>query len=157
MLSHRGIVSCGTLQLHLLRKSLSKGNGLLDLHSSSRVVIHPHLSSRMAQGQMPNKEAVPTITTAVSSVGVRIILPSNAPRRDKLKGKDFVRIIRIRIRSKWCKSGKGGLTSPLLLNFQKERQSYRVHFLCITNPQLSYSILVHLIASSALNLEQNLV
>jgi hypothetical protein len=71
---------------------------------------------------MPNKEAVPTITTAVSSVGVRIILPSNAPRRDKLKGKDFVRIIRIRIRirSKRCKSGKGGLTSPLLLNFQKE-------------------------------------
>ena len=158
VLRRRGLVLCKILYPQPLRKPLSKGVGSLDhLNSSSSwIVLHPLRSSSLAQGWMCSKPLVPTTTTAISSVGVRIILPSNAPRWDNLKGKDSLGIIRTKARRRLCKSGKVELISPLLLNFLKELQLWRVHFLSITNPQLSYLILVHLIALLVLNLEQKL-
>ena len=91
VLSHRGIVWCKILQLHLLRKPLNLGAGSSGLHSSSRVVLYPLLSSRLAQGQMFSSQSVPTMQIAALSVGALLTLLEHARKQDSLiNGKDSV-------------------------------------------------------------------
>jgi hypothetical protein len=121
-------------------------------HLNSKEVIDlPYLHNShddLAHGQMFNKSNREATLIAVSIAGVRIT-SSEIVRgpRNLIKGKDLIRITRIRARGRWCKSGKGELTSPPLQNFQMEPPSCRVHFLFITTLLLHYLIQEQLIVS----------
>ena len=122
---HRCIALCRIPQLHPLRRPLSQGDGLFDLlssNSSKIAMLHRSSSSRPALGRIFSNPLAPTTTTVASSVGARITLPKCARRWDKIRGRLLAEMIQIKARSKLCKSGKGELTSPLLLNFLREHR-----------------------------------
>ena len=129
MLSHRGIVWCRTLHPGLHREmpqwvglslghiSSKEDSDLQCLSSSSR--------SSLAQGQMPHSSIVGMVIIDASTVAVLPTLPRivRSPERI-IQGRTPTRTTtRARARGKWCKYGKGELTSVLLQTFQKEHQS----------------------------------
>jgi hypothetical protein len=99
-------------------------------------------------GQWPNVQQVQQRSIAVSIAGVRITSSEIVRGPGNLiKGKVLIRITRIRARGRWCKSGKGELTSPPLQNFRMEPPSCQVYFLFITTQLLHYLIQEQLIGS----------
>jgi hypothetical protein len=102
----------------------------------------------LAHGQMFNKSNREATLIAVSIAGVWITSseivcgPGNL-----IQGKVLIRITRTRARRRWCKSGKGKLTSPPLQNFRMEPLSCQVHVLFITTQLLHYLIQEQLIVS----------
>ena len=84
-------------------------------------------SNSLVQGQMINSSIVGTTTTVVSIAGVLHILLEIAlnPRnlfRARTPTRTLTKIIKARVRSKSCKSGKGRSTLPPLLNFRRTHQ-----------------------------------
>ena len=129
--SHRGIVWCKTPHpdlhrempqwagLSLGRLSSKEDSDLQCLSNSSSN------SSSLAQGRMPHSSIVGMVIIDASTAAVLLTLPRivRSPERI-IQGRTPTRTTtRARARGKWCKSGKGELTSLLLQTFQKEHQS----------------------------------
>ena len=136
VLSHRGIVWCRTLHPDLHREMPQWANSCLD-HPSSREDSDLQClsssssssssnSSSLAQGRMPHSSVVGMAIIGAITAAVLITLPRivRSPERI-IQGKTPTRTTttRARARGKWCKSGKGELTSLLLQTFQREHQS----------------------------------
>ena len=90
----------------------------------------------LVQGQMINSSIMGTATTVVSIIGVphtllEIALNSRNLFWARTPTRTLTRTIKARVRSKLCKSGKGRLTLPPLLNFRRTHQLWRVPFLPI--------------------------
>ena len=114
---HRGIVLCKMCHLHPLRKPLSKGVGLLAPHSS-KAVCDLLFRSKPAQGRMLHSRSIQVTRTVVSIVEVQLTLLENARSPDvKIRTKMQIRITRTREEGRLFRSGKGGLTLPLLQSF----------------------------------------
>jgi hypothetical protein len=64
-----------------------------------------------------------------------------------IQGKVLIRITRTRARRRWCKSGKGKLTSPPLQNFRMEPLSCQVHVLFITTQLIQEQLIVSLVTT----------
>src|SRR6185503_1917456 len=126
--SHRGIAWCKILHLGLHKEmpqwvGLSLGR-LSHKEDSDLQCLSNSNRSNLAQGRMPHSSIVGIITIDVSTAAVLLILPRIVHNPEGIiQGKTLIRTItRARARDKWCKSGKGELTSPLLQTFQQEHQ-----------------------------------
>ena len=129
VLSHRGIVWCRTLHPGLHKEmpqwaglSLSR---LSSMEDSDLQCLSSSNSSSLAKGQMPHSSIMGMVIIDASTTVVLPTLPRivRSPKRI-IQGKTPTRTTtRARARGKWCKSGKGELTSLLLQTFQKEHQS----------------------------------
>ena len=131
LLSHRGIVWCRTLHPDLHREmpqwaglslfclSSKEDSDLQCLSSSSS-----SSSSSLAQGQMPHISIVGMVIIDASTAAVLLTLPRIVRSPEEIiQGKTPTRTTtKARARGKWCKSGKGELTSLLLQTFQQEHQ-----------------------------------
>ena len=151
VLSHRGIVWCRTLHPDLHREmpqwaGLSLGR-LSSKEDSDLQCLSSNSSSSLAQGRMPHSSIVGMVTIGAITAAVLIISPEIAcDPRGLILGRTPTRTTtRARARGKWCKFGKGELTSLPLQTFQKEHQLCRVLSLFTISPQLYYLILVQLI------------
>jgi len=121
VLSHRGIVWCRTLHPDLHREmpqwaGLSLGR-LSSKEDSDLQCLSS--SSSLAQGQMPHSSIVGMVIIDASTAAVLLTLPRivRSPERI-IQGRTPTRTtIRASARGKWCKSGKGELTSLLLQTF----------------------------------------
>jgi len=137
VLSHRGIVWCKILHLDLHRGMPQRADlflGRLSNREDSDLQSLSSLSS-LAQGQIPHNSIVGMATIDAFIVAVLTILPEiDRNPRGLIQGKTPIRTIRVRARSKWCKSGRGKLTSLLLQSFPKEHQLCRVLSLSTINP-----------------------
>ena len=128
VLSHRGIVWCRTLHPDLHREmpqwaGLSLGR-LSSKEDSDLQCLSS--SSSLAQGQMPHSSIVGMVIIDASTAAVLLTLPRIVRSPEGIiQGKTPTRTtttIRARARGKWCKFGKGELTSLLLQTFKKEHQ-----------------------------------
>ena len=133
--SHRGIVWCKILypdlhrempqwaDLSLGRLSSKEDSDLQCLSSSNS---NSSSSSNLAQGQMPHNSIVGMVIIDASTAAVHLTLPRIVRSPEGIiQGKTPTRTTtttRARARGKWCKSGKGELTSPLLQTFPREHQ-----------------------------------
>ena len=135
VLSHRGIVWCRTLHPDLHREmpqwaglslgclSSKEDSDLQCLNSSSS---NSSNNSSLAQGRMPHSSIVGMVIIDASTAAVLLTLPRIVRSPEGIiQGKTPTRTTttRVRARGKWCKSGKGELTSLLLQTFQKEHRS----------------------------------
>ena len=149
VLSHQGIVWCRTLHPDLHREMPQWAGLFLGRLSNKEDSDLQSFSSRssLAQGQMPHSSIVGMATIGAITAAELIITPEIARNpRGLIQGRTLTRTTtRARARGKWCKSGKGELSSLLLQTFQKEHQLCRVLSLSTINPQLYYLILVQLI------------
>ena len=129
VLSHRGIVWCRKLHLDLHREMPQRAGLFLGRLSSKEDSDLQYLSSSsrssLAQGQMPHSSIVGMVIIDASTAAVLLTLPRIVRSPEGIiQGKTPTRTTtRARARGKWCKSGKGELTSLLLQTFQKEHQS----------------------------------
>ena len=121
VLSHRGIVWCRILHQELHREMLQWAGLFLGYLSNSEDSDLQSFSSSssLAQGQMPHSSIAGTATIDVSIAAVLPISPRIARNpRNLIRGRTPTRTTtRARARGKWCKSGKGELTSLLLQTF----------------------------------------
>ena len=124
--SHRGTAWCKILHPDLHREMPQWADLCLD-HLSSREDSDLQClsssssstssnSSNLAQGQMPHSSTVGMVIIDASTAAVLLTLPRivRSPERI-IQGKTPIRTTttRARARGKWCKSGKGELTSLL--------------------------------------------
>src|SRR6185312_1323744 len=129
--SHRGIAWCKILHLGLhkempqwvglsLGRLSNKEDSDLQCHSSSNSSSNRNL----AQGRMPHSSIVGIVIIDVSTAAALLILPRIVHNPEGIiQGKTPTKTTtRARARDKWCKSGKGELTSLLLQTFQQEHQ-----------------------------------
>ena len=151
VLSHRGIVWCRILHPDLHREMPQRAGLFLDRLSSKEDSDLQCLSSSsrssLAQGQMPHSSIVGMVTIGAITAAVLIISPEIARNpRGLIQGRTPIRTTtKARAKVKWCKFGRGELTSLLLQSFPNEHQSCWVLSLSTINPQLYYLILVQLI------------
>ena len=130
VLSHRGIIWCRTLHpdhrempqragLFLDRLSSKEDSDLQYLSSSS--------SSSLAKGQMPHNSIMGMVIIDASIAAVLLTSPRIVRGPEGIiQGKTPTKTTtKARARGKWCKSGKGELSSLLLQTFQKEHQLCR--------------------------------
>ena len=130
--SHRGIVWCKILHPDLHREmpqwadlSLgrlsSKEDSDLQCRSNSNSSSN---SSNLVQGQMSHNSIVGMVIIDASTAAVLLTLPRIVRSPEGIiQGKTPTRTTtKARARGKWCKSGKGELTSPLLQTFHQEHQ-----------------------------------
>jgi len=129
VLSHLGIVWCRTLHPGLHREmpqwaGLSLGR-LSSKEDSDLQCLSSSSSSSLAQGRMPHSSIVGMATIGAITAAVLMISPEIVRHpRGLIQGRTPTRTTtRAKARGKWCKSGKGELTSLLLQTFQKEHQS----------------------------------
>ena len=131
--SHRGIVWCKILHPDLHREmpqwaglSLGRPNSRedSDLQCLSSSNSNSSSSSNLAQGRMPHSSIVGMVIIDASTAAVLLTLPRIVRNPEGIiQGKTPTRTTtRARARGKWCKSGKGELTSLLLQTFQQEHQ-----------------------------------
>jgi len=127
--SHRGIVWCKILHPGLHREILQWADLSLGRLSNKEELDLQCLnssssSSSLTQGRMPHSSIVGMIIIDASTAAVLLILPRIVRSPEGIiQGKTPARTItRARARGKWCKSGKGELTSLLLQTFQQEHQ-----------------------------------
>ena len=125
VLSHRDIVWCRILHQDLHKEMHQRAGLFLGRLSSKEDSDLQCLSSSLAQGRMPHSSIVGMATIGAITAAVLITLPRIArDPRGLIQGSTPTRTTtRARERGKWCKSGKGELTSLLLQTFQKEHQS----------------------------------
>ena len=130
VLSHRGIAWCKILHLGLHKEmpqwvGLSLGRLSNKEDSDLQYLSSSSNSSSLAKGRMPHNSIVGMVTIGAITAAVLIISPEIArDPRGLIQGRTPTRTTtRARARGKWCKSGKGELTSLLLQTFQKEHQS----------------------------------
>ena len=130
VLSHRGIIWCRILHPGLHREmpqwaglflgclSNKEDSDLQCLSSSNSS------SSSLAQSRMPHSSIVGMVIIDASTAAVLLTLPRIVRSPEGIiQGKTPTRTTtKARARGKWCKSGKGELTSPLLQTFQQEHQ-----------------------------------
>ena len=127
VLSHRGIVWCRTLHPDLHREmpqwaDLSLGR-LSSREDSDLQCLSS--SSSLAQCRMPHSSIVGMATIGAITAAVLIISPEIVhDPRGLIQGRTPIRTTtKARAKGKWCKFGKGELTSLLLQSFPKEHQS----------------------------------
>src|SRR6185437_1320269 len=118
--NHRGIAWCKILHLGLHKEmpqcvGLSLGR-LSNKEDSDLQCLSNSNSSNLAQGRMPHSSIVGIVIIDVSTAAVLLILPRIVHNPEGIiQGKTLIRTTtRARARDKWCKSGKGELTSLLL-------------------------------------------
>ena len=126
--SHRGIAWCKILHLGLHKEmpqwvGLSLGH-LSNKEDSDLQCLSNSNSSNLAQGRMPHSSIVGIVIIDVSTAAALLILPRIVHSPEGIiQGKTPTKTTtKARARGKWCKSGKGELTSPLLQTFQQEHQ-----------------------------------
>ena len=126
VLSYRGIVWCRTLHPDLHREMPQwAGLSLGCLSSKEDSDLQCLSSSSLAKGQMPHSSIMGMATIGAITTAVLIISPEIARNpRGLIKGKTLTRTTtKARAKGKWCKFGRGELTSLLLQSFPKEHQS----------------------------------
>ena len=129
VLSHRDIVWCRILhQDHHREMPQQAGLFLGRLGSKDDLDLQCLISSNnssLAKGRMPHSSIVGMVIIDASTAAVLLTLPRIVRSPEGIiQGKTPTRTTtRARARGKWCKSGKGELTSLLLQTFQKEHQS----------------------------------
>ena len=126
VLSHRGIVWCRTLHPDLHREmpqwaDLSLGR-LSNQEDSDLQCLSSSSNSSLVKGRMSHSSIVGMVIIDASTAAVLLTLPRIVRSPEGIiQGKTPTRTTttraRARARGKWCKSGKGELTSLLLQTF----------------------------------------
>ena len=125
VLSHRGIIWCRTLHPDLHREMPQRAGLFLGcLSSKEDSDLQCLSSSSLANGQMPHSSIVGIVIIDASTVAVLPTLPRIVRSPERIfQGRIPIRTTtKARAKGKWCKFGRGELTSLLLQSFPKEHQ-----------------------------------